>query len=307
MIICCGEALIDMLPRQLSAGEDVFLPAPGGAMLNTAVALGRLGEDTAFVAGISNDIFGEQLLEHMVASHVASDLCIRSNNPTTLAFVTLSNGQAQFTFFDENTAGRNLDIGTLPALPKNAAALHFGGISLISEPCGTAYEALMKQHHETCVISFDPNIRTSFIQNETVYRDRLVRMLDMSDIIKISDEDFAWLRPQEAVENVAAEWLDKGASIVVLTRGEKGASGITKRFSVSVPAQPATVVDTVGAGDAFNAGLLSALRSENLLTKAGLRDIGREDLRKILEFAAKISALTVAKAGANPPWRDEVT
>lgn len=304
MIMCCGEALIDMLPRQLPDGTDSFLPVPGGAMLNTAVALGRLGEKVGFVSGISNDLFGEQLLAHMISSGVATGHCLRSSRPTTLAFIKLKNGQAQFSFFDENTAGRNLNADILPALPLETTTLHFGGISLISEPCGSSYEVLMNRHCQSRVISMDPNIRASFVQSETAYRNRLARMLRNCDIIKISDEDLSWLRPGEAFEDVALGWMKDGAAIVVLTQGENGARALTKNFQLSVDAKPATIVDTIGAGDAFNAGLLSNLSTSDLLTKDSLRTITENHLRAALEFAAKVSAHTVAQAGANPPWRN---
>jgi fructokinase len=151
VILCSGEALIDMLPRHLDDGSEVFLPVPGGALFNTAVALGRLGEETCFLSGISTDIFGEKLIAYLKESGVGTDYCVRSPRPTTLAFVTLKSGNAQYTFVDENTAGRMLETSALPSLPASVQAFHFGAISLIPEPCGATFEEQMSRHHQTSV------------------------------------------------------------------------------------------------------------------------------------------------------------
>ncbi len=306
MILCCGEALIDMLPRRFADGSEVFLPVPGGAMFNTAIALGRLGEETGFFSGLSTDMFGQKLAVHLENSGVSTAYCMRSPNPTTLAFVTLKNGNAHYSFVDENTAGRMLGIEALPNLPDTVQALHFGAISLIPEPCGSTFEELMRRMRETVVISLDPNIRPSFVADEPAYRERLRRMIGMSDIIKVSEEDLAWLEPGGAFENVARDWIEAGASVVTLTRGDKGARTITQSMDLSIPAMPANVVDTVGAGDSFNAGFLASLRSSGVLSKSALSTIGQGTLRTALEFASRVSACTVSRAGANPPWRQDL-
>ncbi len=176
MILCAGEALIDMLPRQTAASEAAFAPYPGGAVFNTAIALGRLGADTGFFTGLSRDLFGTMLDDALTASKVTS-LAHRSDRPTTLAFVTLTDGQARYAFYDENTAGRMLTPADLPTLPANVDALFFGGISLVVEPCGAAYEALMTRESKTRVTMIDPNIRAGFITDEAAYRARIDRML----------------------------------------------------------------------------------------------------------------------------------
>ncbi len=195
MFLVCGESLMDMLPRLLADGSEAYLPVPGGALYNTAIALGRLGEETGFISGISTDMFGEQLIAHLEESGVSTDYCVRSTNPTTLAFVKLTDGIAKYSFMDENTAGRMLSVDALPALPENVHAFHFGAISLIQEPCGSAFEALMRRVHATAVISLDPNIRPGFVTDESAYRERLRHVIAMSDIIKVSEEDLEWLEP----------------------------------------------------------------------------------------------------------------
>jgi len=305
MILSCGEALIDMLPRNLPEGEAVLLPVAGGAVFNTAIALGRLGEPSGFFYGLSTDLMGDVLERALAASSVDFSKCVRSPRPTTLAFVKLEGGHAKYFFYDEGTAGRMVTAADLPEFP-DARAMHFGAISLIGEPVGTALEALAMREKDRCVISLDPNIRPSFVRDEAAYRARIARMLAMADIIKVSDDDLAWLSPGSGFKTKAAEWLAAGASVVVLTRGEKGALAVTRSGRLEVPAVPATVVDTVGAGDTFNAGLLAGLRRAGKLSKQALAEIAAHELRPALELAARVAAITVSRAGANPPFAHEL-
>ncbi|WP_419910261.1 carbohydrate kinase family protein [Hoeflea sp.] len=306
MIICCGEALIDMLPRELPGGEGALLPAAGGAVFNTAIALGRLGADAGFFSGLSTDMFGRQLEDTLQQSGVDYSFCVRSGRPTTLAFVELTDGHAKYTFYDEETAGRMLTPDALPEFADHVEALHFGAISLISEPCGSSYEALLAREADRRVISLDPNIRANFIPDADAHRRRIARMIAESDIVKVSDEDLAWLEPGRAVDDVKADWLEKGVSIIVETMGKKGAVATTQSGSVTVAANPVTVVDTVGAGDSFDAGLLAGLKDAGSLSKTALRSIDRDSLESALKLAVSVAAVTVSRAGANPPWRREL-
>ena len=145
MIICCGDALIDMLPVTLANGTDAYQPVLGGAVFNTAVALGKLGQSTGFFCGISTDMFGQQLVRTLSEAGVETGLAPRLGQPTTLAFVELVGGQAEYTFMDENSAGQMLDVHHLPELGGDVDALHFGAISLIPDPCGHAYETLIAE------------------------------------------------------------------------------------------------------------------------------------------------------------------
>ncbi len=306
MILCCGEALIDMLPRRLEGGEDVFLPVPGGAVFNTAIALGRLGEAAGFFSGLSNDLFGRKLVAALEASSVDHALCARSDRPTTLAFVMLNDGQAQYAFHDDGTAGRMLAPGDLPVMPDGIDALHFGAISLIGEPCGSTYEALAVREQPHRVISLDPNIRPGFIDDAATYRARLGRMLALADIIKLSDEDLAWLTPGRDFRDAAGEWLAGNASICLLTRGGEGALALTRHGEIEVPAVRAEVVDTVGAGDTFNAGMLAGLSREGVLSRDALRAVSPDAVERALRLATRVAAVTVSRPGANPPWANEL-
>ena len=306
MIVCCGEALIDMLPRQTTAGEGAFSPYAGGAIFNTAIALGRLGIPTGFFTGLSNDMFGDILRETLKSSNVDFGPCATLPLHTTLAFVKLVEGHATYAFFDENTAGRMITQEHLPALGDFCEALHFGAISLIPEPCGSTYEALMAREHEKRVISFDPNIRPGFIKDREAHKARMLRMAAMSDIVKFSDEDLDWFGMEGTHDELAAEWLKRGPKLVVVTRGAAGADGYTARGKVSVSGEKVAVIDTVGAGDTFDAGILASLKMNDLLTKSAIATLSDEAVRDALALGAKAAAVTVSRAGANPPWSHEI-
>jgi len=306
MILCCGEALIDMLPRTSAAGEAVFAPYPGGAVFNTAVALGRLGAPVGFFGGLSSDMFGDMLRSSLTESGVGVGYACFSARPTTLAFVRLADGQANYLFYDEGTAGRMLAEADLPILGPEVDAMLFGAISLIPEPCGSAYEALMAREHPARVIMLDPNIRPGFIADAEKHRARMLRLMAMADIVKLSDEDLAWFGEDGTIEEIAMRWLTKGPNLVLVTHGGDGATGYTARHTVRVPSSRVTVVDTVGAGDTFNAGVLASLHDDGLLTKGAIASLSREQIVAALDLGVRAAAVTVSRAGANPPWREEL-
>lgn len=306
MILSCGEALIDMLPRETTKGEQSFAPYAGGALFNTAIALGRQGIKTGFISGLSTDLFGDLLREKLTKSDVTTELSVLSDRPTTLAFVRLIDGQATYTFYDENTALRLLEPADVPEIPDAVSAMVFGCISLVGEPCAGFFEALMTQNATKRVIMIDPNIRPSFITDPVPYRARLNRMMAISDIIKLSDEDLHWLMGSGDIEALSRELLAKGAKLVCITQGADGVAGYSADHSVFVPATKVDVVDTVGAGDTFNAGLLRALTDAKLLTKSGIAGLTKSEIEAALSMGARAAAITVSRAGANPPWANEL-
>lgn len=306
MIVCCGEALIDMLPRASTLDEPAFAPYSGGAVFNTAIALGRLGVPVEFFSGLSSDLFGEQLRASLAASKVGSRYAHISARPTTLAFVHLVDGHATYVFYDEGTAGRMLSEADLSALGGDIDAMLFGAISLIPEPCGSAYEELMKREHGRRVIMLDPNIRPDFIPDREKHLGRIRRMMAMADIVKLSDEDLNWFGEAGTAEDVIAGWLERGPKLIVITRGSKGATGYSKHHTVKVTPKPVTVVDTVGAGDTFNAGILASLHEQGVLSKAAIANLPESAIRSALTLGARAAAVTVSRAGANPPWKHEL-
>lgn len=306
MIVSCGEALIDFLPRTGADGSPVFQPAAGGSPMNVAVAVARLGAKAGYFGGLSTDFFGDILRQALTDSGVDLSFVANVERPTTLAFVKLDNGNARYAFFDENSAERMLTVADLPAFPKTVAALHFGSFSLAAEPCGSALEALMQREQNNRVISLDPNIRPTLVHNRDGYLARLDRLVAMADIARLSEDDLAWIAPGTDYEALARRWLGRGARLVILTRGGEGATAISAHHAVSVPGIATKVVDTVGAGDTFTAGLLARLDALGLLTKAAIARLDREKLTDVLTFATKAAAVTVSRAGANPPWLKEI-
>jgi fructokinase len=306
MILCCGEALIDMLPDVNTDGGHVLRPVTGGSVFNTAIALGRLTESTGFLSGISTDGFGQSLIKELEAASVNSSLCIRSDRPTTLAVVDLSEGDATYTFYDEGSAGRLINASDISPVPNEVTTLLFGGISLIAEPCGKTYEDLLIQSSSDHLIYLDPNIRSNFIDDEDKHRDRIRHMIQHSDIIKVSTEDLEWIEPNIDPVSAVQKWLKNKTSLVLLSRGSGGSEAHGKNGIVKVDAAKITVVDTVGAGDTFSAGFLSSLNKQ-----VGLRDLAISKLddsivETALRFANKTAAITASRAGANPPRLDEV-
>lgn len=307
MILSCGEALIDMLPRTSTQGEACFAPYAGGAVFNTAIALGRLGAPSAFLSGVSNDMLGEILADTLTASKVDTRFLARSDRPTTVAFVKLVNGQASYAFYDEATAGRMLSTGDLPTLPDEIDTLFLGGISLVNDPAASTYEALQERECSTRVTMLDPNIRPGFIAGkEAGYRARIERMIARADIVKLSDEDLHWLEGQGDLTALARGILARGPKVVFITEGAKGARAVTGTQDIFVAAQTVAVVDTVGAGDTFNAGVLAALHRAGVLGKAGLASLDASILTAALALATRAAAVTVSRAGANPPWESEL-
>jgi fructokinase len=306
MILCCGEALIDMLPRTTTLGEPAFAPYVGGAVFNTAIALGRLGAPAGFFSGLSSDLFGGQFRDALGASKVSSTYAHTSPRPTTLAFVRLDNGQATYTFYDENTAGRMLTTDDLPELGGEIEAMLFGAISLISDPAGAAYEEFMKREHAQRVMMLDPNIRPNFIPDKAKHLRRIRGMMAMADIVKLSDEDLRWFGEAGSHEDVIRNWLDRGPKLIVVTHGSEGAVGYSRDHKVTVMPEKVTVVDTVGAGDTFNAGILASLHEQGMLTKTAISALPQDAIQKALALGAKAAAVTVSRAGANPPWRHEI-
>ena len=308
MLLCCGEALIDMIPTPTASGQDGYVPHVGGAVFNTAIALGRLGAQTGMLTGLSTDLFGQQLLASLHANHVDTSLLVASDRPTTLAFVQLTDGHASYTFYDENSAGRMLDRADMPMLPDEVSTLYFSGISLVFEPGAEAYAALLKREAAARVVMLDPNIRPSFIRDIRRYRDRLDWMIALSDIVKVSDEDLNWIYPGPQSLFEKLDFVRQaGPSVLILTRSGGGATAFLKDGTkVSVPVDRVDVVDTIGAGDTFNAGVLAKLAELGLLIKESLAAIDPDPMREAIRFGAQVAAITVSRAGANPPWRHEV-
>jgi fructokinase len=306
MILCCGEALIDMVQRD-EDGANLFRSYNGGGIYNSAIALGRLGEEVGLFAGLSTDAFGQSLRAGLKASNVSEKFLRIKDLHTTLAIVTVNTqGNAKYFFIDDASAGRWLEKRDMPKLSKSIKAILFGGICLVPEPSGGTYETLMKKAAKTQVLALDPNIRPPQIKDRKKHLARLNRMIAMLDILKISDEDVKWMTGSTDLAKAAKGWLKKGAKVVAITRGGEGCSVFTKRFAFEALAPKVKVADTVGAGDTFTAGFLHHLNMNGELTKKALAVISEEDLKAAAVYAMKAAAVTVSRPGADPPWAHEM-
>lgn len=306
MILFCGEALMDMLPDHNASGKPVLRPVCGGAAFNSAIATGRLRQACGMVTGLSRDGFGLQLQSALEAASVDHSRTIRSDRPTTLAVVSLSGGDAVYTFYDEGSAGRMITTDEMPVASADVSALVFGGISLIPEPCGSAFEAMALRHADTHLIYLDPNIRPGFVNHEATYRARLERLFERAHVVKISDDDLEWLLPDMSVEDGIAALLARGVNMVLHTQGGDGSTAYRASGTVSAPAPKITVADTVGAGDTFNGAFLTALANHNALSAEGLAGLSEEALKEVLSFANRAAAVTASRHGANPPTLGEL-
>ncbi|WP_337869475.1 carbohydrate kinase [Meiothermus sp.] len=305
MIIVAGEALIDLKPVR---GEHGFLlsPHPGGSPYNVALGVGRLGVPVAFLGRFSTDAFGELLQAHLRKSRVDLGYAVQGPELTTLAVVTPGAQGESFSFYAHHTADTLLKPADLPPLLPEGALLHFGSISLVLEPTASTLEALMQREAGRRLISLDPNVRPFLIPDKEAYKKRLRGWLALSDLVKVSQVDLDWLYPGHSVEQIAREWLLQGPQMVVVTLGSAGAVAFTPAHRVQVEAPQVTVVDTVGAGDAFMAALLVGLYRSGSTSREQLALLDLERLSSLLSFATKVAALTCTRAGADPPWQEEV-
>lgn len=298
---------MDMIPAGLPDGRLAYVPHAGGAVYNTAVALGRLGVTTGLLSGVSTDPFGAFLERGLGEAGVDTSVLIRSARLTTMAMVHVEGGSASYSFYDENSAGRSITAAQLPELPPEVSALYFGGISLVAEPAADTYATLLCRAAPNNLVMLDPNIRPDFITDEVAYRNRLGRMIAQSDIVKVSDEDLEWLLPgKEPLPVKAAAMRAQGPQIVIVTEGADGATAFSAAWQVHQPAQMVSVVDTVGAGDTFNAGVLAGFDAEGFLGKSAIAGVGEDSMRRSLALGAKVAAITVSRTGADAPWRHEL-
>ena len=301
MILCTGEALIDLIPGP----DGTIRPVPGGAVWNTALALGRLGAPAAFLWPISTDAFGARLLAPLAEAGVDTARCPRPDRPTTRAEVRLQDGEATYIFHDEGSAGRLFAEADLPPQPPTLAALFIGGISLAAEPCGATVETLATRAARTGVpVMIDPNIRPAFIADPAAYRARLDRLFGLAAIVKLSADDAGWLWPGASPDEAARRLLARGVRLVLITAGAAGAVGHTPTLRRTAPSRPVPVADSIGAGDSFNAGILDALDRAGALPRLAYLDAATLDAA--LAHATRVASVTVSRPGADPPWPHEL-
>ena len=289
----CGEVLIDILPSG---------PVVGGGPANTAKALARLGHDVHFIDGISSDAYGQSARAELLNDGVNLDLALASDKPTCTATVSLDDaGGASYEFLIDGTATFDFNSAWLPDPYRyQPQVLHIGTLVTVIEPGVSALYDWAMAVAELAPIVFDPNIRPSVMPDRDLYEAAVEKWAALSAVIKVSDDDLAWLFPGQAIEDVANRWINDGAFLVVVTQGANGIMGYTSDGRVEVPGVKVDVVDTVGAGDTVGAIVVEAMLAHGLVELRG--DI----LRGVLTRAAAAAAITCSRKGAQPPYKHEL-
>ncbi|MFI2412059.1 carbohydrate kinase [Streptomyces sp. NPDC018947] len=303
LVTVLGECVADAFTAPAPApGELALRVLPGGGPANTAVALARLGTPARFLARLSDDVFGRLFRAHLDASGVDLTGAVRAPEPSTLAVAELDDrGQAVYSFHARGTADWQWTADELAAADlSSTACLHSGSLALVREPGGTAVEDFLASASASATISVDPNVRPLLVAPE-VYRERLPRWCAFTDILRLSEDDLELLLPECTIERACDAWHAEGVPLVVITRGERGAVASLNGERVAVPAPRTEVVDTVGAGDSFTAGLLHHLGTQGLLG-GRLKELRADDVFEACAFASRVAALTCGVAGPNPPW-----
>jgi len=289
----CGEVLIDVLPTG---------PVVGGGPANTAKALARLGHAVDFIGGISTDAYGQMAKKELERDGVGLGLALKSDKQTCTATVQLDQaGVATYKFVIDETATFEFSPSWLPDPERlKPSVLQIGTLATIVEPGASVLFDWAVKCAEFAPIVFDPNVRPSFLADRKKYSQAVEKWVGISSVVKLSDEDIAWLYPDESMDEVAHRWLEGETSLVVVTRGAKGIIGFTKGASEEVEGVRVNVVDTVGAGDTVGAILVEGVVQHSV---AGL--VGHI-LNKVLHRAAVAAGITVSRAGAQPPRMHEL-
>jgi len=304
-VVVAGDAFIDLTSTTSVTGSPAYEPHPGGSCLNIAVGLGRLGIPTSLLARVSGDQFGRLIREHLADSGVLDSHLIPAHELTGLGVADIVDGKAGYAFHTAEAADRMLRVEDLPDLPDDAL-LHVGSIALAQEPQATTLDRLVRREARRRLISLDPNVRPGVIADRAAYLDRLAGWVAASDIVKVSDEDLAWLAPGEPPEEVAERWLAAGVALVLITYGADGAWARTARTATRVPARVVEVVDTVGAGDALMSGVLAGLVRGGRRRREDLLVLDEDTLSGVLTAAVEVAAMTCTRAGAQPPFAAEL-
>ena len=310
-LVCLGEILMDFLPLPTEGEVAGFTLHPGGGPFNVAVGLARLGQPTAFVGKIGTDYFGRRLRRTVRAEGIDDRWLLDVAAPSTLAFVTVEAGEPDFAFYGEGAADSRLTRDELPAeLFAQATMLHFGGISLLRGTTPDTALAAAERLQGRALIACTPNIRPQLVRDGHAYTAILSRAVATCDLLTLSSADVAWLAPRVDPLEFAVGQLEVGPILVILTKGADGVTSFRRRRGaierLDMPAFPVTVADTVGAGDAFSAGLLAALASDAVVSRAALEALPAEQLRAALRQGVATAALACTRPGADPPRSAEL-
>lgn len=308
-VLVIGEALVDVV----HSGDGGIKNVPGGSPANTAVALARLGITTFMKARISTDKFGLEIRSYLENQNVNLNLSLFVDEPSSVIKAHIQkDGSAKY---EANLKGASdygwtkteLDI----ALDENVKIVQLGSLTSYIEPGASNVENWYKQLRKSSkhLLTFDPNIRHPLdAQPEDEVRKRAKNLASLAHVVKASDEDLAWISPDQDVIETAKNFIENGTTLVVITLGKNGAVAINSNFEViQIPAPVVEVKDTIGAGDTFAAALIAQLLEKQVVDEKALSALPLSDLGDILSNCAMTSALTCSRQGANPPYRHEVT
>ncbi len=309
IIAVAGEALVDLVP---TGAPGQFAAMPGGSPTNVAVGLGRLEVPVRMLARTGTGTLGDRVRKFLLDNAIRLDHVVRGSEPTSLAILDLdANGVARYDFRIDGTADWQwTDTDLAHALDGDVVALHTGSLAMTQQPGADTLQRLVRRARPASTISYDPNMRPQLMIHDQALA-RVREMLPLTDVLKVSSDDLAWLYPGRPVEEVLTDWVACGPAIVVVTLGPDGALAATAEDPTPIrrPGRRIEVVDTVGAGDAFASGLLAGLHRRDLLgadRRTALRALGKSDLEELLDEAILVAALDCERIGADPPTAEQV-
>lgn len=300
-IFFCGEALIDFI----TTDGATYRAATGGSPFNASKAAAKAGADTYFCGAISNDLFGEKILDDLRYYNVDSSFADQSSFPTVLGFIQVSeDSHPVYAFFDRESSMVNME----PQLPygtlQSGDLLGIGSISLIISPGADRIEKFALRQSQTATLALDPNVRPGMIGERTDWRPRMLRLMEASSVIKISVEDLEFLAPNSTPEEFVATRLRSGTNLMVVTDGENGSSAWTASGHAKVESVKSEGGDTVGAGDTMMGYVLAYLAEQKCTRRDDIDRLSSEELYPMLELANVAAAMNCEAAGCHPPSRD---
>lgn len=306
-IVVCGEALLDVFAGADTPAGIALEARVGGSPFNVAVGLARLGRAVAFMGAVSSGFLGERLMRALTQEGVDTTTVERVDAPTTLSLVGLdAAGVPSYSFYGENAADRQLGAAGSPRLPAGAGTLHVGSFAMVVEPIASALRSLVERERGRVLVSYDPNVRLAVVPDLDRWREVLEWMLSRAHVLKISEEDLGLLYPELSTVRFIDRAIACGVRLAVVTHGAAGASAGTASSRVAVPASAAALVDTVGAGDSFQAALLAWLAENGALSADQVGCSSGQQLAAALRFACVAAGLTCSRRGADLPTRHDV-
>jgi fructokinase len=311
VIVVCGEALMDVFAAGETATGLMLDARVGGSPFNVAVALARMKQPVAFLSAVSTGFLGDRLMAALQAEGVNTSAVARTAAPTTLSLVGLdAQGVPAYSFYGHGAADRQLhvaDLAALTPLAQQVQAMHVGSYATVVEPMASTLRALVEREHQRCLIAYDPNLRLNVDPNLDAWRNTVAWTLSRTHLLKISDEDLGLLQPGVAPADFAAHALSRGVTWVIVTQGGDGAQAWCAHGHVQVPSPHVGVIDTVGAGDTFQAALLTWLSEHQALSASAMAALDLAALEQALRFAAAAAAITCSRRGADMPRRTELS